>query len=570
MQRFRRGADGSLITSARGRDVLATPALNKGVAFPPAERLALGLTGLLPAGVLTLEDQADRAYGQYRAAAGEMAKYLYLAALHSRNQVLFYRVLGDHLAEILPVVYTPTVGQAIQQYSRDYRRPGGVYLTADDPGGIAETLGNYGLGADEVDLLVATDAEGILGIGDWGVGGIAIAIGKLAVYTAAAGIDPIRVIPVMLDAGTDNQALLADRFYIGSRHPRVRGARYDEFIDAYVRTATRMFPHALLHWEDFGTDNATAILARYRDTVCTFNDDIQGTGAVALAAVLAGVRATGTPLREQRVVVFGAGTAGIGIADQIRDAMVRAGASAEQACDRFWCLGRGGMLVDGQPEVREFQRPYARDPAEIAGWRRDLPDGGIGLLEVVDRVHPTILIGTSTAAGAFTEDVVRTMAAHVKRPVILPLSNPTALSEATPADLISWTDGQALVATGSPFAPVTHERTTHVLAQANNALVFPGLGLGTIVSRARMVTDGMLTAAAETVAGLVDATTPGAPLLPQVDDLRAVSSAVGTAVARAAEADGMARVTEADWAAAVTRAMWEPNYRPVVPEGGRG
>jgi malate dehydrogenase (oxaloacetate-decarboxylating) len=570
MHNFRRAADGSLITSARGRDVLATPALNKGVAFPVEERAALGLTGLLPAGVLTLDDQADRAYGQYLAEQGEMAKYLYLAALHSRNQVLFYRLLGDHLAEILPVVYTPTVGQAIQQYSRDYRRPGGVYLTVDDPGALAEALGNYGLGADEVDLLVATDAEGILGIGDWGVGGIAIAIGKLAVYTAAGGIDPTRVIPVMLDAGTDNQALLEDRFYIGSRHPRVRGERYDQFIDAYVRTATRMFPHALLHWEDFGTANATAILARYRDQVCTFNDDIQGTGAVALAAVLAGVRATGTPLREQRVVVFGAGTAGIGIADQIRDAMVRAGAPFEEACGRFWCLGRDGLLVADRPEVREFQRPYARDPAELAGWRRDLPGGGIGLPEVVERAHPTILIGTSTAAGAFTKDVVRAMAAHVERPVILPLSNPTALAEATPADLISWTDGRVLVATGSPFAPVTHERTTHVVAQANNALVFPGLGLGTIVSRASTVTDGMLTAAAETVAGLVDATTPGAPLLPQVDDLRAVSGAVGAAVARAAAADGVARAGEADWAAAVTRAMWEPSYRPVVPEDEAG
>jgi malate dehydrogenase (oxaloacetate-decarboxylating) len=570
MHNFRRGADGSLITSARGRDVLATPALNKGVAFPTEERSALGLTGLLPAGVLTLDDQADRAYGQYQAEQGEMAKYLYLAALHSRNQVLFYRLLGDHLAEMLPVVYTPTVGQAIQQYSRDYRRPGGVYLTVDDPGGIAEALRYYGLDADEVDLLVATDAEGILGIGDWGVGGIAIAIGKLAVYTAAAGVDPTRVIPVMLDAGTDNQALLEDRFYIGSRHRRVRGERYDQFVDAYVRTATRMFPHALLHWEDFGADNATAILARYRDEVCTFNDDIQGTGAVALAAVLAGVRATGMPLREQRVVVFGAGTAGIGIADQIRDAMVRAGASLEQARGRFWCLGRGGLVVDGQPALREFQRPYSRDPAEVAGWRRDLPDGGIGLLEVVERVHPTILIGTSTAAGAFNEGLVRTMAAHVKRPVILPLSNPTSLSEAKPADLIAWTDGQALVATGSPFPPVSHEGTTHVVAQANNALVFPGLGLGTIVSRAGTVTDGMLTAAAETVAGLTDANNPGAPLLPQVDDLRSVSAAVAAAVARTAEADGVARAAEADWAAAVERAMWDPIYRPVVAEGPAG
>ena len=565
MASFWRDASGDLVTSLRGRELLLIPALNKGVASPAGERLALGLKGLLPPTQLTLDQQAARAYLQYSAQHGEMAKFAYLAALHNRNQVLFYRLLADHLVEMLPIVYTPTVGQAIQQYSRDYRRPGGLYLSVDDPDGIEEALGNYGLGADEVDLVVATDAEGILGIGDWGAGGIAIAIGKLAVYTAAAGINPNRVIPVMLDVGTDNAGLLEDSFYIGNRHPRVHGDRYDHFIDRYVAAATKLFPQALLHWEDLGANNARRILDRYRHTVRTFNDDVQGTGAISLAAVLSGVAASGIPLREHRVVIFGAGTAGIGIADQVRDAMVRDGLPVEEATARFWCLGSRGLLLDSDERMREFQRTYARSEAEVRDWRRDASGGGIDLLEVVRRVQPTILIGTSTVPGAFDESTVTAMAAAVERPIILPMSNPTSLAEATPADLLAWTDGRALVATGSPFAPVTHDKTTYVIGQANNALVFPGLGLGTIVSRARLMTDAMFAAAAQAVAGLVDASQPGAPLLPQVDDLRATSAAVAAAVASAAVADGVAGIETPDWSAAVTHAMWEPAYRPIRP-----
>jgi malate dehydrogenase (oxaloacetate-decarboxylating) len=448
---------------------------------------------------------------------------------------------------MLPIVYTPTVGEVIQHYSGQFRRPGGVYLSIDEPEQIEPSLRNYGLGADDLDIIVATDAEGILGIGDWGAGGMGIAIGKLAVYTAAAGIDPSRVMPVMLDTGTDNAQLLADPFYIGHRHPRVRGKHYDRFVDTFVETITRLFPHTLLHWEDFGTDNARAILDRHRDSICTFNDDIQGTGAVVLAAVLGGVKASGLPLAEHRIVVFGAGTAGIGIADEILGEMVRAGLPADQAARQFWCLGSRGLLVQGDARLRDFQHRYARPADEVAGWP------GRELADVVAAVRPTILIGTSTVPGAFREDIVRTMAAHTPRPIVLALSNPTSLCEAQPEDLIAWTDGKALVATGSPFPPVIHQRTTYVIAQANNALVFPGLGLGVIASRARLVTDTMVAAAAAAVADLVEVDSAGAP----------VSVAVATAVARAAAADGVARVSAESWAEVVAALVWEPEYRPL-------
>ncbi|NEK56768.1 NAD-dependent malic enzyme [Geodermatophilus sabuli] len=550
-------------TSLRGRELLRNPILNKGVAFPAEERSALGLHGLLPPAVLGLEDQARRAYAQYRQIPDDVGRSIMLWALLNRNQTLFHRLLLDHLADMLPVVYTPTVGTVIQQYSRDFRRPTGVYLSVDEPGSVRQALSNYGLTGDEVDLVVVTDGEGILGIGDWGVGGIAIATGKLAVYTAAAGIDPARVVPVVLDVGTDNEELLDDPLYVGNRHARVRGERYEAFVDEFVRAVGDVFPHALLHWEDLGADNATRILQCYRDTVCTFNDDVQGTGAVVLAAGLAASAASGVPLRDQRVVVFGAGTAGIGIADQIRDEMVRQGLDRAAATRRFWCLGRRGLLVDGGPGIRDFQQPYARPAGETAEWSRDHDSGGIDLAEVVRRARPTVLIGTSGTPGAFDEGVVREMARHVERPVVLPLSNPTSLAEAQPSDLVRWTDGRALVATGSPFPPVAWAGTTHVIAQANNALVFPGLGLGVVVSRARLVTDGMLAAAAQAVARAVDATATGAPVLPAIDHLRAVSAAVAVAVAETASAEGVARTRQPDWDAAVRAAMWVPVYRPL-------
>jgi malate dehydrogenase (oxaloacetate-decarboxylating) len=439
-----------------------------------------------------------------------------------------------------------------------------VFLSVDHPDLIKESFRNYGLGPDDVDLIVATDAEGILGIGDWGVGGIEIAIGKLAVYIAAAGIHPRRVIPVVLDMGTDNLALLNDRMYLGARHARVRGQRYDDFIDAYVQTATKLFPHALLHWEDFAAANARRILERYAGQCCTFNDDMQGTAAVVLAAAFAALRASGSRMADQRVVIHGAGTAGVGIADMLREVMVADGLDPEEATRRFWCLGRQGLLTDDRADrLLEFQRPYARPAAEVAGWTRTGTGRGPSLADVVGHVHPTMLIGTSTQAGAFTEAIVRQMAAHVERPVIMPLSNPTSRSEAVPAALIAWTDGRALVATGSPFDPVVHEDTTYRIAQANNALVFPGLGLGVAVARARRVSDRMLAAAADAVAGLSDATTPGAALLPPVDNLREVSATVAVAVARAAVADGLAEVTLDNPIQQVHEAMWQPEYARV-------
>ncbi|GAA2415964.1 oxaloacetate-decarboxylating malate dehydrogenase [Actinomadura vinacea] len=551
------------VTTARGLAVLHDPLLNKGTAFTPEERARLGLDGLVPPVVETIEEQTRRVYSQYRAQPTDLLKNVYLAALRDRNETLFYRLLSEHLREILPIVYDPTVGEAIRSYSHVYRRPRGVFLSVDDMNGIGRAFDNLGRGPDEVDLIVASDAEQILGIGDWGVGGGAgIAAGKLAVYTAAAGVDPARAVPVALDVGTDNAELLNDPAYVGNRHGRVRGERYDEFIDAYVTAATRRYPAALLHWEDFGPSNARRILERYAERLCTFNDDMQGTGAIVLAAVLSAVKVTGTPLRDQRIVVFGAGTAGVGIADQLREAMVRDGLDGGTATRRIWAVDRQGLLTDATRGLRDFQVRYARPSAEVAGWARD-GEGRVTLAETVARVGPTLLVGASTVRGAFTEPIVRTMAAAVERPVIFPISNPTERMEATPSDLLRWTDGRALVATGVPADPVVHGGDIHEIGQANNALLFPGLGLGAIASRARRISDGMLRVAAEAVAGLVDVSVPGASLLPMVDDLREISAAVAARVAGCAADEGLARAELEDPERQVREAMWRPEYRPV-------
>ncbi|MBE7147448.1 oxaloacetate-decarboxylating malate dehydrogenase [Bacillus mycoides] len=562
MSKFTVASNGSLETTLRGVEVLSTPLLNKGVAFTQEEREELGLKGLLPPAVLTLEEQARRAYEQFSSQPDDLLKNVYLTALHDRNEVLFYRILTEHLREMLPIVYTPTVGVAIQRYSHEYRKPRGVYLSINDPSGIEDAFANIGATAENIDLVVVTDGEGILGIGDWGVGGINIAIGKLAVYTAAVGIDPSRVLPVILDVGTNREELLNNPFYIGNRHPRITGEAYDEFIDTFVQAVNKQFPKALLHWEDFSSRNARKILDKYRHDVCTFNDDIQGTGAVSLAAVLSAVKASGVPLSEHRVVVFGAGTAGIGIADQVRDAMVRVGLSDEASHNRFWCIDRNGLVTDNMEDLLDFQIPYARKEAEVSDWKQN---DAIGLAEVVKHVKPTILIGTSTVAGAFKEEIIKEMASHVERPIILPMSNPTPLAEAKPADLIEWTEGKALVATGSPFEPVTYNGVTYVIGQSNNALIFPGLGLGTIVVRASVMTDGMFAAAAEAVASMVDTSQPGAPILPEVEELRNISELVAIEVAKVAVAEGVARenLSDDDIKIAVKEAIWEPEYRQI-------
>ena len=553
--------DAPLRIAARGRDVLVNPMVNRGTAFTRKQRRALGLIGLLPIGVSSISDQVRRVYEQYRSARTPFAKHKFLANLRDRNEVLFYRLLADHIEEMLPIIYTPTIGEVIERFSLEFNRARGVVLSIDRPDDIEPALRGYDLGPDDVDLIVVTDSEGILGIGDQGIGGIEITIGKLSLYTAAAGLHPRRVIPVVLDVGTDNLGLLNSDLYLGERHARVRGERYDEFVDSFVRTVTQLFPHAMLHWEDFGANTAHRILERYRHEICTFNDDIQGTAAVALAAVLAGVNVTGMPLREHRVVIYGGGTAGIGIADLLRDTLIREGVAPDDAMGRFYGLGSRGLFVGDQPTLRDFQKPYARTRAEVEGW--DLTGGtarGIGLADVVRNVRPTILIGTSTVAGAFSEEIVTEMARHVERPIIMPLSNPTSHAEALPADLLAWTDGKALIATGSPFEPVDHNEVRHVIAQANNALIFPGLGLGVAACQATRVTDGMIMAAAQTLAGQVNAYRPGASLLPGMNELRPVSAHVALAVAQAAAEEGVAQRPLSDPINDVYQRMWQPEY----------
>lgn len=547
--------------TVRGYQLLNRPMLNRGTAFTLAERRALGLIGLLPPGEVTLDTQVRRSYNQFRAQPDNLAKNLFLTHMRDRNEILFYRLLAEHMEEMLPIVYTPTIGQAIEHYSSWYSRPRGVYLSIDRPEAMEESLTSYGLGADEVDLIVVTDSEGILGIGDQGVGGIAITTGKLSVYTAAAGIHPRRAIPVVLDVGTDNLRLLNDEFYLGERHGRVRGERYDAFIDQFVETVMRLFPDALLHWEDFASVNAHRILERYRDVTCTFNDDIQGTAAVVLGAALAGIRRTGGLLAEQRIVVFGAGAAGIGIANTFRDMMISEGMSREEANRRFWCVDRLGLVTD-KSVLRIFQGPYARPQVEVVDWEKT--SRGIPLIEVIRRVKPTILIGTSAQTGAFNKEIVREMHRHTARPIIMALSNPTSLAEATPHNLINWTDGKALVATGSPFPDVQYGDVQYEVAQANNALVFPGLGLGVAVSKATRVSDGMILAAARAVADIAPTNDPGGSLLPSMRQLRPVSAAVALAVCEAAVEEGLARVELADPVQQVFSAMWQPTYAEVV------
>jgi malate dehydrogenase (oxaloacetate-decarboxylating) len=566
---------------------LQDPIRDKGTAFTQAERDALGLTGRLPSAVLTLDQQAQRAYQQMLRQGDDLAKNVYLEQLHDRNEVLYYRVLADHLAELLPIVYDPVIGDAIERYSHEYRRPRGLYLSIDRSDDMDKAFASLGLGPEDVDLIVCSDAEEILGIGDWGVGGSMIAVGKLAVYTAAAGIDPSRVIPVSLDVGTNNEALLNDPLYLGNRHARVRGADYDAFIKKYLQTASSRFPNALLHFEDFGADNARRILVTYRDQYRIFNDDMQGTGVIAMAGLYSALKVTGIRWRDQRVVVFGGGTAGIGIADQIHDQMVRDGLDPHEAMKQIWIVDLPGLLTDDMADgMLDYQRPYVRPAAEAADWEKTpvaidpaaavrwpemaalqqarAESGIIALRTVIEKVRPTILIGTSTTHGAFTKEVVEAMSAGVSRPVIFPLSNPTSKIEAMPADIITWSKGRALVATGLPIGPFEYDGTTHNFGQANNALVYPGLGLGTIVSGASKVTDGMLHAAAEAVAGQVDVSQPGAALLPAVENLRASSATSAVAVAKAANADGVTGKKIDNTVQAVQDAMWEPIYADAV------
>lgn len=541
--------------------VVTNPLTNRGTAFTIEERRRLGLIGRFPSAVETLDQQAARTYRQLCGFEEDMDKYVFLDQLHDRNETLYYRILTDHLTELLPVVYDPTVGEAIKKWSREYRRSRAVYLSIDRIEDVRPSFEALGLGPDDVDLLVVSDAEEILGIGDWGVNGTDISVGKLAVYTAAAGIHPGRTIAVNLDCGTDNEALLNDPAYLGERHARVRGARYDALIDEYLSVAAGLFPRALLHFEDFGPSNARRILLTNREKYRIFNDDMQGTGAIVIAAVISGMKVAGQGFADQRLVVYGAGTAGTGMADQIHAGMVRDGLSPDEARSRIWLIDRAGLVTDDMEDLPDYQQAYARPASEVADWARE--HGAIGLLETVRRIHPTILIGTSTDHGAFTREVIEEMSSGVERPIVLPLSNPTERIEAMPADVVAWSGGKALVATGIPVKPFEYEGTTFTIGQGNNALLYPGLGLGVIVSGASRVTDGMLLAAAQAVASQVDPTGPGASLLPPVENLRTSSATVAVEVARQAEADGVATASHDNLIQAVQDAMWQPVYSEV-------
>jgi len=546
-----------LLLHERGMELLDSPTLNKGTAFSLEERDALGLHGLLPPYVETLDDQVVRAYGAFRRKDDDLERHIFLRALQDTNEVLFYRLLLDHLEEMMPVVYTPVVALGCQEFSHIYRRPRGLFLPYPLRHAIPDLLRNRP--NPDVDVIVVTDGERILGIGDQGVGGLGIPIGKLSLYTLIGGIAPERTLPIVLDVGTNNAERLRDPTYLGWRHERIAGAEYFAFIETFVRAVRQELPHVCLQWEDFSAAHARPILERYRDELLTFNDDIQGTAAVVLAAILGGLRRTGGTLPEQSFVIFGAGSAGLGVAQYLQAALVDDGVVPGDAATKFWLVNSHGLVHSGRGDLTDAQRPFAQPAASVAAWPRG-PGGGIDLPTVVERARPTVLIGLSTVGGSFSEELVRAMAAGTDRPIVLPLSNPTARCEATPADLLRWTDGRALIATGSPFAPVPFHGRSVPIAQCNNVYIFPGLGLGLIASGARRVTDAMILDAAR---GLAAAAAPGpeSPLLPPVGELRAVTEEVAMAVGLSAQRSGVAPVRTPDALRERIRSIrWTPHY----------
>jgi malic enzyme len=548
----------------RGQRLLRHPVFSKGTAFTREERAALGLEGLLPDAVSTLEQQEHRVYRNIMRKQDPLERYVGLAALQDRNEVLFYRVLVNHIEELLPIVYTPTVGQACQEYSHIFRRARGLWITPGHRRRIDEVLANAPF--EDVRLIVVTDNERILGLGDQGAGGMGIPIGKLALYVAAAGIHPTQTLPVSLDVGTDNKALLEDDLYLGWRHPRLRGEEYESLVDEFVRAVKYRFPKALLQWEDFKKTNAFRLLDKYRRVLTCFNDDIQGTAAVAVAGILSGTRATGVPVKDQRIVILGAGAAGIGIARLLRDTLNQAGLAGDALTTAIANLDSHGLLVDDQPIADVHKRAFTW-PAALAA-KVGLGTGRPRDLEAVVRaIKPTVLIGTSGEPGTFTEVIVRAMAAEVTRPLIFPMSNPTSKSEAKPVDLVSWTAGRALVATGSPFEPVPYGGRTIKIGQGNNAFVFPGMGLGVLVAEAREVTEGMFAAAAHRLAGEVrEEDLRAGSLFPSPSEIRRVTAAIAEAVVRRAREEGVGReIPDETIPRAVAAAMWEPAYVTETP-----
>ncbi len=539
----------------RGHDILNNPFKNKGTAFTQEERQELGLVGLLPPYVQTLEEQAAQTYAHMHQKASDLEKRLFLMEIFNTNRTLFYYLFSQHLEEFNPIVYDPTIADTIENYSELFVGPQyAAYLDINHPENIEATLKNAA-GDREIRLIVVTDAEGILGIGDWGTNGVDISVGKLMVYTGAAGIDPASVLPLVIDAGTNRQSLLEDPNYLGNRHERVRGDRYYDFIDQFVETAERLFPKLYIHWEDFGRGNAANILNKYKTQIPTFNDDIQGTGIVTLGGIFAAMDIAGEKLTDQVYLCYGGGTAGAGIASRVLREMVVDGLSEEEAYKRFLMVDKQGLLFDDMDDLTPEQRPFAKKRSDFA-----IADQLTDLLEVVKTVKPTILVGTSTQPGTFTKELVEAMCENTERPVIFPLSNPTKLAEATAKDLIEWSNGKAFVATGIPSDDIEYNGINYVIGQANNALIYPGLGLGMLASEASLLTDEMIGAAAHALSGIVDITKPGAPVLPPFKYVAEVSLKVATAVAKKAQEQGLARAVEQDMEKAVRDFRWTPKY----------
>ena len=538
------------------QEILNDPFINKGTAFTLEERKALNLVGVLPTVVQTLEEQTEQTYKEYQKKVSDLEKRVYLMTLFNTNRTLFYALMSQHVAEFMPIVYDPTVADAIREYDELFMKPqGAAFLSIHNPDDIEEALKNAA-GDRDIRLIVVTDAEEILGIGDWGVGGVAISIGKLMVYTAAAGVNPEQVLPLVLDVGTNNQKLINDPLYLGNRHPRVRGKEYFDFVDKFVTTAEKLFPRLYLHWEDFGRSTAATILEKYQNRITTFNDDVQGTGIVALAGILGALEISKEKFTDQRVMIFGAGTAGVGIATQIFEEFKQQGLSEAEARAHIYLIDKQGLLFEDTEGLTDGQKRFVRqrDEFENADSLKDLYNS-------VKTIHPSVLIGTSTTPGMFNEQVVKEMASAVKRPIIFPLSNPTELAEATAKDLIHWTDGQALIATGIPSEPVVYNGITYNIGQANNALMYPGLGLGIIASTVKLVNQTLLSAAAHALGGFVDASKPGAAVLPPVEKLTEFSEHIAIVVTENAMKQGLTREKIEDARKAVDAMKWYPKYK---------
>lgn len=539
----------------KSHEILNNPFLNKGTAFTMEERKELGLIGLLPPYVQTIEEQAEQAYQHFLRKPSNLEKRLFLMEIFNTNRTLFYYLFNQHIVEFNPIVYDPVIADTIEQYSELFVDPQyAAYLDINHPENIEETLKNAA-GDRDIRLIVATDAEGILGIGDWGVQGVDISVGKLMVYTAAAGIDPACVMPLVIDAGTNREELLNNPMYLGNRHERVRGEKYDAFIDQFVQTAGKLFPKLYLHWEDFGRSNAADILNRYKKEIPTFNDDIQGTGIVVLGGIFGAMDITGEKLTDQVYLCYGGGSAGAGIADRVHAEMVAEGLSPEEAYKRFFMIDKQGLLFDDMEDLTPAQKPFAKKRADFEG-KGDMTN----LLEVIKTVKPTILVGTSTNPGAFTKEVVEAMCENTERPVIFPISNPTKKLEATAQQVIEWSDGKAFVATGVPSGTISYKGVDYEIGQANNALIYPGLGLGMLASEAKLLTDEMIGAAAHSLSGIVNPGQPGAPVLPPFQYVADVSIKVAEAVAKKAQEQGLAQAKETDMAKAVRDLKWYPKY----------